>query len=278
MSDALATEPAFALGRLPLAAWALARRELVRFVRQRSRVIGALGQPILFWLLFGAGLEDAFRAGGQQASFASYFLPGVALMILLFTAIFANISIIEDRREGFLQGVLVSPAPALAIVLGKLLGGTILAVGQALLFLLIALVLSALGGAPELSVSWGSLGGWTVPWLVLLGVMLSALGFVIAWPMDSTHGFHAVMSVVLLPMWMLSGAFFPVPDHGWLAWLMRINPMTYGQAALRRLMAPAESPELSGLPSLSVSVAVSLLATGLLCGGCVWLVRRRPAV
>ena len=95
-------------------------RELVRFVRQRSRMIGALGQPIIFWLLFSEGFKPS------DLGYA-YFFPGTLAMILMFTAIFATISIIEDRREGFLQSVLVAPAPRWAMVLGKVLGGSVLA-------------------------------------------------------------------------------------------------------------------------------------------------------
>src|SRR5437762_12572346 len=97
-----------------LVAASLCRREWVRFVRQPNRVFGAVGTPVLFWLLFGAGLGPSFRVpgtAGQNLGFAEYFFPGTLILILLFTAIFSTISIIEDRREGFLQSVLVAPIP-----------------------------------------------------------------------------------------------------------------------------------------------------------------------
>src|SRR6186997_1405871 len=115
--------------------YTLSLRELVRFFRQRNRVFGALGQPIIFWLLFSEGLR------GSNLDYAHFF-PGTLVMILLFTAIFATISIIEDRNEGFLQSVLVSPAPRWAMVLGKILGGTCIAMVQGGLFLLLALTLN----------------------------------------------------------------------------------------------------------------------------------------
>src|SRR5436190_12864023 len=124
-----------------LAVWTLATRELTRFFRQRTRVIGAVGQPVLFWLLFGAGLHGSFSPPAwapRDMTYQEYFFPGVAVLIVLFTAIFSTISIIEDRREGFLQGVLVAPVSRLAIVLGKLCGGAALAVLQAGLFLALA--------------------------------------------------------------------------------------------------------------------------------------------
>ena len=99
------------------AAYALTWREIVRFFRQRNRIVGSIGTPVVFWLLFGAGLSGSFRlgAGASQQSFLTYFFPGSLLLIVLFTAIFSSISIIEDRREGFLQGVLVAPIPRWAM-------------------------------------------------------------------------------------------------------------------------------------------------------------------
>jgi ABC-2 type transport system permease protein len=112
---------------LLLPALSLARREWVRFLRQRHRIIGALATPIVFWLLIGAGMGRSFQGAGAASgggdSYLHYFYPGTVLMILLFTAIFSTISIIEDRREGFLQSVLVAPISPMAIVLGKVLAG-----------------------------------------------------------------------------------------------------------------------------------------------------------
>src|SRR5207247_7142792 len=125
------------------AAFALARREIIRFFRQRNRIIGSIGTPLVFWLLFGTGLASSFRmdAGASQQSFLTYFFPGSLLLIVLFTAIFSSISIIEDRREGFLQSVLVSPIPRGAMILGKVLGGTLVALVQGLIFLVLGLTL-----------------------------------------------------------------------------------------------------------------------------------------
>lgn len=248
-----------------LPALSLTQREIVRFLRQRTRVVGALGQPVIFWFLFGAGLHSSFQApewADPKMTYQEYFLPGVTVMILLFTAIFSTISIIEDRREGFLQGVLVAPVPRLAIVLGKLGGGAILALGQAALFLVVGLWLFFLGLSPDFQLGLGVLDWISILlFLCLLAVTLTALGYVIAWPMSSTQGFHAIMSVFLLPMWLLSGALFPVGSSGWLAWIMRANPLTYGLAGLRRLLYPGIPADAVGLPSLPVCLAVT-------CGFC----------
>lgn len=268
-----ATGPSF-VGRWFWPTWSLARRELVRFFRQRSRLIGALIQPVLFWVLFGAGLHGSFRVA-SGTSYQEYFFPGVAVMIMLFTAIFSTISIIEDRREGFLQGVLAAPAPRLTIVLGKVLGGTTLALLQTLLFLACGPLLGWVGLAPPMTT------GLTISnllpvvgWLVVMGTSLTALGYCMAWPMESTQGFHALMSVVLMPMWLLSGAFFPAAETGWLSVVIRANPLTYGVAGLRRILVvdPALTAD---LPSWTVCG----VATGLFCavtlGGAVSLTLQR---
>ncbi len=202
----------------------LCQRELVRFFRQKNRVFGALGQPIIFWLLFGAGLRS------NNLDYAHFF-PGTVVMILLFTAIFATISIIEDRREGFLQGVLVAPIPRWTMVLGKVLGGAAIAMLQGIVFLLLGWAAGKLGWFQVISPSAFGLVAALLLMLVV-SIALTGLGFLIAWRMDSTQGFHAIMSVFLLPMWLLSGAFFPMDVGGWLGWIIRLNPLTYGAAVL----------------------------------------------
>jgi ABC-2 type transport system permease protein len=220
-----------------LAAWALARREWVRFVRQPNRVFGAVGQPLIFWVLFGAGLGASFRLPDAAAglSYREYFFPGTLVLILLFTAIFATISIIEDRREGFLQSVLVAPLPRWSMVLGKIFGGTLIALVGAAVFLLLGFTI----GMPLGFFSTAA----TLAHLFFVGLALTSLGFAIAWRMDPTQGFHAIMSVFLLPMWLLSGAFFP-PGDNWVGWIIRANPLTYAVAGLRRLLYFDASDEL----------------------------------
>ena len=121
-----------------LSASALCRREIVRFLRQRSRIIGALGSPLIFWLLLGSGVGTSFAAGPGGSNYLEYYFPGTVVLILLFTSIFATISIIEDRKEGFLQAVLVAPIPRSSFVFGKMLGATSLALIQGVLFMLLA--------------------------------------------------------------------------------------------------------------------------------------------
>ena len=266
--------------RVLLPTISLAWREILRFARQRTRVIGALGQPVIFWVLFGAGLQSSFRLPGAAAiggpSYQEYFLPGVAVMILLFTAIFSTISIIEDRRDGFLQGVLASPAPRLSIVLGKLCGGTVLAVLQAALFVCLSPLLRLLGMTANLPPPFP----WTdfpaiCLFMALIAFALTALGFLMAWPMKSTQGFHAIMSIFLMPMWLLSGAFFPAPA-GWLRIVLLANPLSYGVAGLRRLLSPVDSSVVQGLPAMSTCLwaTTAFALIGTLAG--TWLINRKP--
>lgn len=260
----------------------LAARELLRFFRQRTRLVGALGQPLIFWILFGSGLRGSFQApewaagAGMGMSYQEYFFPGVAVLIILFTAIFSTISIIEDRREGFLQGVLVSPIPRASIVTGKLVGGTLLALIQTGLFLAIGPALAALGMAPPMQIEWGiSEIVVLLLFLTVLGFALTGLGYMIAWPMESTQGFHAIMSVFLMPMWLLSGAFFP-GQEGWIAWVIRLNPLSYGVAGVRRLLYPQwEASTATGLPSLPLCIAVTLGFAAATMTGAIWLTQRR---
>jgi ABC-2 type transport system permease protein len=237
--------------RSALASYTLARRELVRFLRQRNRVFGALAQPVIFWGIFGSGLSASFKpsTGAGSVSYSEYFFPGTIVLILLFTAIFATISIIEDRNEGFMQSVLVAPVPTSSIVMGKLVGTTVLAVGQGLtIFVLAPLAGIQLAAVPLLL---------AVPLLGVISFGLTGLGFTIAWHMDSTQGFHAIMTAFLMPMWFLSGAFFPSTGlPSWLGWIVALNPLTYGVAALRHLLYLHHPAAVAGLPSLGRSLFV----------------------
>lgn len=239
-----------------LAVYTLWRRELVRFLRQPSRLASAIGTPLIFWLLIGSGLTASFRLpdGPSTMSFLEYFFPGTLVLLVLFASIFANISVIEDRHEGFLQAVLVAPVGSVALVLGKVLGAASLSWLQGALFLALAPLAGLRLGLVSLATALGV--------IALLSLGLTALGFAMAWKVDSTQGFHGVMNLLLIPMWMLSGAFFPVSGAPvWLATLMRANPLTYGTAALRRALYPAGTALGIELPSMAASLAILLGAT-----------------
>jgi len=220
--------------RMWLAVASLWWRELVRFYRQRSRVAGVILSPLVFWLVIGSGFGTSFRsgaaAGGQH--YLEYFYPGALIMIVLFTSIFTMMSVIEDRKEGFLLSVLVAPISRSAVVLAKVLGGTTLSAIQGLIFLIFA---------PAVGVHFG-LGqfGLIVLITVLVSFCLTALGFAVAWQMESSQGFHAVVNLFLIPLWLVSGALFPMAGaSGWIRAVMLANPLTYGVEALRTALFPA---------------------------------------
>jgi ABC-2 type transport system permease protein len=230
-------------------------REIIRFYRQRSRVVGVIISPLLFWIVIGSGFGTSFRAGnaaGQQ-HYLDYFFPGALIMIVLFTSIFTMMSVIEDRKEGFLLSVLVAPVRRSAIVLGKVLGGSTLAAIQGLIFLIFAPAVGVHIGLPQL--------GLVIVTVFLVSFCLTALGFAIAWPMDSTQAFHAIINLFLIPLWLLSGSLFPLSGaSGWLRLLMRLNPLTYGVEALRGLLYPgtasADFPVMQSLLVLTIFTAI----------------------
>jgi ABC-2 type transport system permease protein len=248
------TRPAGNAGVL-IPAISLWKREIVRFYRNRGRVIGIVASPLLFWIVIGSGFGTSFRTGapGGQAHYLEYFFPGAVTMIVLFTAIFAMMSVIEDRKEGFLLSVLVAPVSRSVIVLGKVLGGTTLATLQGLVFTLFAPALKGghLGADNILPVIYT---------LFMMSFALTALGFAIAWPMDSPQAFHAIINLFLLPLWLLSGALFPLSGaSGWIRLLMRVNPLTYGNEALRALTFPGTRAVLPIPQSLAVLTAFAII-------------------
>jgi ABC-2 type transport system permease protein len=242
-----------------LPAFTLWWREIVRFYRQTTRVIGVLASPLVFWLVIGSGFGTSFRSGGGpgQQHYRDYFYPGALIMIVLFTSIFTMMSVIEDRKEGFLLSVLVAPVPRTAIVLGKVLGGTTLAAVQGMIFLIFA---------PFAGVHLDAVHVLLVGVVVfLVSFSLTALGFAIAWPMDSSQAFHGIVNLFLIPLWLLSGALFPRSGASpWIRTLMDINPLTYGVDALHDLLYPGMDASAVALPSaMATLVLFSLVMFGL---------------
>jgi ABC-2 type transport system permease protein len=178
-----------------------------------------------------------------------YFFPGTIVLTLLFTSIFCMMSVIEDRREGFLLSVLVSPISRASLVMGKVLGGATLAVIQSLLLAALAPLIGIRLGVEQVLL--------LVLALFLAAFALTALGFLIAWRLDSTHGFHALINLFLIPMWLLSGALFPLSGaQTWIAWVMRLNPLTYSVDAVRGALYLGNTAVVTP-PPLGLSFAVT---------------------
>ncbi len=205
-------------------------RDIIRFARDRSRIVGSMAQPLLFLIIFGVGLSPTIGtlgSGGRRLKYGQFIFPGIITMSVLFTSIFSAVSVIWDREFGFLKEVLVAPVPRWSLVAGKALGGSTTAMFQGILILIFA---------PFVGVS-------LTPVIVLkLLVMmfctafaLSALGLTIAGRMRSMEGFQMVMNFLMMPMFFLSGALFPLSKlPGWLAVLTRIDPVSYGVDAIRQ--------------------------------------------
>lgn len=247
---------------------ALTGREMLKFVRDRSRLLGALAQPLALWLLLGLGFQGTFQPpdGAVEGTYGAFLFPGILALVLLFTAIFSTISIVEERTSGFLQAVIVAPTPRTALVVGTALGGTLLATGQALLFLLALPVINLSPGLAGLAL--------VVAVCFLTGLAFTALGFAIAWQMETTRGFHAIMNLGLIPLWVLSGAMFPVEGAApVLQALVWANPVSYAVGGLRHgLHGFAAGPSTLAGPGvcLAVTGGFALLMIGL----AVWQVRR----
>jgi len=217
-----------------LSAATLWQRELVRFWRVKSRVLGVVASPLVFWLIIGYGSSDLAR-----------FYSGSLVLTVMFSAIFSTITIIEDRREGFLLSMMVSPAPRTALVLGKILGSATLAWIQGVIFLCFAPLAGVNISLVEL-----------IPVIVaifLISFTLTGMGFVIAWRMESTAGFHAIMNLLLVPMWMVSGSLFPMATaHGLIRAIMWVNPLTYSIALMNHTLR---------LPNAAPGASLSLIVT-----------------
>ncbi len=233
-------------------------------------MVGVVASPILFWLVIGSGLNRSFQEQGSavEVNYLEYFFPGSIVLIVLFAAIFSSISVIEDRQQGFMQSVLVAPISRLSIAMGKVIGITLLASLQGAVLVLVS----------PLVISDATVGSLllTVVTLSLLALGLSSLGFAIAWSMSSTQGFHAIMNLLLIPMWMLSGALFPASGAtGWVAAIMQWNPLTYGVAAVRESLYGLRPQYVHNLAEYWTSILVLVLFASAAAVFAVWVVNRR---
>ena len=212
-----------------LSIYSILLRDIKKFYRQPSRVIGALLPPIIFWILIGNGLNSSFQMQMVNVDYLHYFFPGVLVLIMLFTSIFSTISLIEDKNNNFLQSVLISPTSYISILFGKVFSCTILSFMEGFIFTLFILIL-------KFNVSFGSFLLLLLV-ILLLSFCLSSMGWLIAWKMKSIQGFHAIMNLLLMPLWFLSGALFPLEGTPiWLYILMLFNPLTYGVLLIQNVL------------------------------------------
>ena len=208
-------------------------REVLRYWREKSRIISSLIMPLLWLVIFGSGMRGIELPGAQ--SYQTYIFPGILGMTLLFTSVFSGISVIWDREFGFLKEILVAPVSRASIVIGKALGsGT-----SALIQGFILLPLSFLVGVHLSPISFLIL----IPTMILISIGLVCIGLLIASMITSMEGFNFIMSLVIMPMFFTSGALFPLTSApAWLRDFSYVNPLTYGVDVLRWATLSGTSP------------------------------------
>jgi ABC-2 type transport system permease protein len=202
-------------------------REMIRFSRSKSRIIGALATPLFFLVILGAGFSSSFQVKGGGSFDKGFLAPGLIGMSVLFASLMGGVSIIWDREFGFLKEILIAPVSRFFVSLGKAIGGVTTAMIQGILIMIIAWII----GVRYVSI-WGILLAIVV--MFISGIGFIGLGIAIASKIESHEGFQMVMSFLTMPLVLLSGAFFPIanlPD--WLKILVYANPLTYGVEALR---------------------------------------------
>jgi len=233
-------------------------REFKAFLRERGRIIGMIGQPLLYLLILGQGIASGLtinRAPG--VGYLQFMFPGILGMSVLFTSMFSAISIIWDREFGFLKEVLVAPVPRWAVALGKVLGGATIAVVQSLMLLIVA-PLAGIYPSPLMVLQLLLL-------CFLISVAVTSLGTAIAARMRSMQSFQMIMNFLVMPLYFLSGAMFPLTSApAWMQTLMVLDPLTYGVDALRNVVLsgvelPAGSTALEGLVRWDLLTNVTVL-------------------
>jgi ABC-2 type transport system permease protein len=205
------------------------RRELIRFKNDRMRIVTALVQPFLFLFVLGAGLQGLASAGTHGVNLKTFIYPGILCMTVMFTAMFSAASIVWDREFGFLREMMVAPVKRSSIVIGKCLGGATVAAFQGVIVLAIA-------GLVHVPYNLGLILG-VLGLQLLLAFTITAFGLAVAMRIKQMQSFMGVMQMIVMPMYFISGALFPVSGlPTWLTILNRIDPLAYAVDPMRRLV------------------------------------------
>ncbi len=231
-------------------------RDVLRFVRDRTRVVTSLAQPLLFLFVFGGGLAPAMSGlGGGNLSFTEFMFPGILGMTVLFTSIFSAVSIVWDREFGFLKEVMVAPVSRAAVALGKVAGGSTVAMFQALIVVVLAPLIHIKLSVVQLLILVGL--------MLLLAAVMTSFGILIAARQRTMEGFQMIMQFLLMPMFFLSGALFPLRGVPlWMSVLSIIDPVTYGVDPLRQVAlresVPAQFLQTLSLHPIATDVVVMI--------------------
>ena len=260
------------------AAWVLYRRELTRLWRQPVRLVVGVLTPMLVWAVLAMGLGGALSSGGGGEegsgdsvgvavnSYAAFGLPGAAALVVVFSSIFGAISLIEDRSSGYLQAVLIGPTPGWAVAASKLGGSATVACAQAMIVVSVAPLLGLMPGA-------GNILG-VMAAVLCMSVFVAGLALACAWRVGTVAAFHGVMNMVLMPLWLLSGAVFPPEARmGWMDAAAAVNPLGWSLDLMRSLLADPGVARVGGAPvgwlwvgTLCAGVAGALAAVGVMRG------------
>ncbi len=236
------------------AIYVIVSREFKKFIREKSRLISTIARPLVWLFLVGAGMSRLVSPAGG-VSYMQFIFPGILGMTILFSAMFSSISIIWDKEFGFMKEILVAPVSRFSIVMGKALSGTIVSTIQAVIVLLLF---------PFLGLKLGMLNiVGTIFICVLVSFSISAFGIVLATFYESYESFSVIMNFIIMPMFFLSGAMYPVkllPDI--LKFIAKINPLTYGVDALKHVISPLTqgpmSPDFNIITDMAVIIATSI--------------------
>jgi ABC-2 type transport system permease protein len=202
-------------------------REMKRFFRNKSRIIGSLGMPFFFLAFIGSGLNSVFSFPGMGVNYIQFLAPGIVGMVMLFASMFAGISVLWDRQFGFLKEIMVTPVSRLSIMLGRVVGGVSTAIMQGLIILVMGIFMGL--AVPSLM---GLLSALMM--MLLISVSFISIGLIFASLMEDMQGFQLIMNFLIMPTFLLSGALFPLSGApGWLQSLSLANPLTYGVDGLR---------------------------------------------
>lgn len=202
-------------------------RNIKRYIRSKSRIIGSISMPLFFLIFLGFGLNSVVQIPGMGQDYIQFLIPGVVSMSVLFTSVFSGIQIIWDKQFGFLKETLVAPVSRLEIMLGQTLGGATTAFIQGVIIMLLALLIGLQITNPVgFFIAFG--------FMALIGISFTAFGIAIASRMEDMHGFQLIMNFVVFPIFGLSGALFPISSlPAWMAPITLFDPLTYGVEGIR---------------------------------------------
>jgi len=226
-------------------------RNVKRYIRSKSRIIGSLGMPLFFLLVLGLGLNSVVRISGMEQGYIGFIIPGIVSMSVLFTSVFSGIQIIWDKQFGFLKETLVAPVSRVEIMIGQTVGGATTSLIQGFIIMIVSLFMG---------LHIPSIHGLFIAilFMILIGLSFTALGIAIASKMEDMHGFQLIMNFVIFPIFGLSGALFPMNSlPSWLKFLPRLDPLTYGVEGIRYGLLGAS--QIAPLVSFSVLVGFMVL-------------------